>query len=136
VRAGTLDSALIGGRAIDNSQVVREVDPRHSRDLWAVLVLVLALAGGLGFYAWPHFAAQRTSADTRRLQREREQLVEQNRKLRLEKARLEDLHRVEKLATRLGLVTPGPESVVVVERAAPPAAGEQVARRVEEPASE
>jgi len=33
---------------IDNSQVVREVDPRASRDLWWLLVLVMTLVGGLG----------------------------------------------------------------------------------------
>lgn len=120
MKGALMDGALIG-RTIDNSQVVREVDPRHSRDLWAVLALVLALAGGLAFYAWPHFAAQRASADAQTLQRERELLVEENRKLRLEKASLEDLHRVEKLAARLGLVAPDPARVVVVERALAPA---------------
>ncbi len=135
MRAGSsaLDGALIvGGRTIDNSQVVREVDPRHSRDLWAVLALVLALACGLAFYAWPHFAAQRTSADAQSLQREREGLLEENRKLRLEKASLEDLQRVERLATRLGLVAPDPERVVVVERPLAPAGAQLASRAGEE----
>jgi len=30
-------------KAIDNSQVVREVDPRTSRDLWTLLMVVTAL---------------------------------------------------------------------------------------------
>lgn len=128
---GLLEGTLIGGRTIDNSQVVREVDPRRSRDLWAVLLVVVALAGGLGFYAWPHYAAQRTSAATERLQREREKLVEENRKLHLEKASLEDLRRVEKIAKELGLEAPAPERVVVIERPAP-AAGARVAGGREE----
>ncbi len=136
MRAGAaLDAGLIGGRTIDNSQVVREVDPRHSRDLVAVLVLVIALVGGMGFYAWPHFAAQRTAADTRRLQLERDLLLEQNRQLRLEKARLGDLRRVERLAVRLGLLAPDAERVVVVERAAAPPAGARLASRGEEQAA-
>jgi cell division protein FtsL len=129
---GLLESTLIGGRTIDNSQVVREVDPRERRDLWAVLLVVLALAVGLGVYAWPHYAAQRTSVATERLQRERERLVDENRKLRLEKASLEDLRRVEKIATeKLGLQAPAPERVVVIERLAAPAEGARLARHTE-----
>lgn len=125
--SGLLESTLIGGRTIDNSQVVREVDLRQRRDLWAVLLVVLALAAGLGIYAWPHYAAQRTSAATERLQREHERLMGENRKLRLEKASLEDLRRVEKIATeKLGLAAPAPERVVVIERPAAPAGGAQV----------
>lgn len=130
MRAGLLEGTLIGGRTIDNSQVVREVDPRQRRDLWSVLLVVCALAAGLGTYAWPHYAAQRTSVNTERLQRERERLVEENRKLRLEKASLEDLRRVEKIATeKLGLAAPAPERVVVIERPATGADGARLASR-------
>ena len=55
-----------------------------------------------------------------RMSRERERLIEQNRKLRLEKASLENLRRVEPIALRdLGLRTPPPETLVVVEQPAP-----------------
>jgi len=112
-----IDEGLLLGRSIDNSRVVREVDPRSSRDLWGVLLLVLALAAGLGFYAWPHFEARRAGRATGQLQRERERLIEENRKLRLEKASLEELRRVELIAVKqLGLELPPPERVVVIER--------------------
>lgn len=112
-------------KAIDNSHVVREVDPRSSRDLWWLLVLVAVLVGGLVLYAWPHLQLRETALARERLSRERERLVEENRKLRLEKASLENLRRVEAIATRdLGLRTPEAERVVVVERpsAVPPGA--------------
>ena len=106
-------------RAIDNSQVVREVDPRSSRDLWLLVALVAGLAGSLGLYAWPTLMMRRTGTAAEQLSRERERLVEENRKLRLEKASLEDLRRVEAIATRqLGLATPAPERLVVVEKPA------------------
>ena len=55
--------------------------------------------------------------EAQQLDRERERLVEENRKLRLEKASLEELQRVEAIARReLGLVPPPPEQVVVVEQ--------------------
>ena len=105
---------------IQNHQIVREVDPRSSRDLFWLLALVAALAGGLALYAWPHLALRQTGVAAEQMYRERERLVELNRKLRLEKASLENLRRVEAIAGReLGLETPPPERVIVVER--PPA---------------
>jgi len=115
-------------KSIDNSQVVREMDPRSSRDLWILVALVAALAGSLGLYAWPTLMMRQTGTAAEQLSRERERLVEENRKLRLEKATLEDLRRVESIARRdLGLATPPPEQLVVVEK--PPGApeGSQVA---------
>ena len=52
-------------KAIDNSQVVREVDPRSSRDLWLLLVLVAALVGGLVLYAWPHLQLRQAGTAAR-----------------------------------------------------------------------
>ena len=106
---------------VDNSQVVREVDPRSFRDLFSLLVLVAVLVAGLVLYAWPHLEIRQTGMATERMNREKERLIEQNRKLRLEKAALENLRRVEAIATReLGMATPAPERVIVVERPEPP----------------
>jgi cell division protein FtsL len=108
------------GRAIDNSQVVREVDPRMSRDIWLLLLLVAALVGGLVLYAWPNLELREAARVKEQMSRERERLQEENRKLRLEKATLESLRRVEAIATReLGLRPPPPESLLVIERPAP-----------------
>ncbi len=102
-------SAPVVFRPVDNSRIVREVDPRSSRDLWA---LVLAL----GLYAWPHYQMRQTTDAAARMLRERETLLEQNRKLKLEKAALEDLRRVEVIARRdLKMVPPAMERVIVVE---------------------
>jgi len=107
---------LLLPKLIDNSKVVREVDPRASRELWA-LVLVGCLVAGLGLYAWPHLERRRAGIEAQQMDRERERLVEQNRKLRLEQASLEELQRVEAIARReLGLAPPAPEQVVVVEK--------------------
>lgn len=119
-------------KSIDNSQVVREVDPRSSRELWLLVGLVAALAGSLGLYAWPTLMMRQTGTAAEQLSRERERLVEESRKLRLEKATLEDLRRVEAIARRdLGLATPAPERLVVVERPAAAPEGSQVASGAE-----
>lgn len=120
---------LFSGRSIDNSKVVRELDPRSSRELVGLLLLVAALVAGAVLYAWPHFAARQTGSRAVELQRERERLLEENRKLRLEKASLEDLRRVERIAgEKLGLTAPDAEHVVVVERPSQPAAGARLAQ--------
>ena len=70
-------------------------------------VLVLTLVGGLVLYAWPHLQIRETARAQDRMSRERERLLEENRKLRLEKASLQNLRRVETIATReLGLQSP------------------------------
>ena len=113
---------------VDNSQIVREVDPHAFRDLLSLLVLVAALVVGLVLYAWPHLQIRQTGMATERLNREKERLIEQGRKLRLEKAALENLRRVESIATReLGMATPPPERVIVVERPESPPEAARVA---------
>ena len=88
-----LDDVVLLPKAIDNSQVVREVDPRSNRDLFWLLFLVAALVAGMGLYAWPHFELREAAKATEKMRQEREKLLEENRKLRLEKAVLEDVVR-------------------------------------------
>jgi cell division protein FtsL len=115
-------------KAIDNSHVVREVDPRTRGDLWRLLAVAGILVGGLVLYAWPHFQLRQAGIATEQMQRERERLLEENRKLRLEKATLENLRRVEAIARRdLGLAAPPPERTVVVEKPPRAAPGERLA---------
>jgi cell division protein FtsL len=116
-------------RPVNNSRLVREVDPHASRELWTLVLLVGVLAAGLGVYAWPHLASRQTGAATTELLREKESLIEENRKLRLEKEALENLDRIEVIATRdLGLSEPDPSRVIVVELPRP-SSGVQMASR-------
>ena len=121
-------AAFFLGKPIDNSQVVRQVDPRVSREIWFLLILVALLVGGLVLYAWPALQIRNTGMTTVQLSRDKERLLEENRKLHLEKAALENLKRVETIATRdLGLAPPSPESSVVVETQKPLPPGARVA---------
>jgi len=116
------------GKPIDNSRVVRQVDPRSRREIWLLILLVAVLAAGLGLYAWPALEIRRAGQAGVDLDREKERLVEENRKLHLEKAALENLRRVESIAGReLGLAPPSPERTVVVEVPKPLPPGQKVA---------
>jgi cell division protein FtsL len=126
------DPFVLLPRQTSNTRVVREVDPRASRELWLMLLLVAGLVGGMVLYAWPRMQGHHLDSETQDNQRVHEQLVEQNRKLRLEKASLESLSLVERIATRdLGLATPAPENVYVIERPAAPPPTTRLARAPE-----
>ncbi len=103
------------GKPIDNSGVVRQVDPRSRREILLLILLVAVLAGGLGLYAWPALEIRRAGQTGALLDREKERLLEENRKLRLEKAALGNLRRVRAIAEREGLAPPAPERTVVIE---------------------
>ncbi len=104
------------GKPVDNSRVVRQVDPQTRREIWWLILLVAVIAGAAGLYAWPALEIRRAGQAAIDLDRERELLLEENRKLNLERSALENLSRVETIATRdLGLEAPAPERSIVVE---------------------
>jgi cell division protein FtsL len=116
------------GRLVDNSQVVRQVDPRTRREVWGLILLIAVLAGAVGLYAWPALEIRRAGLAAIELEQEKERLLEENRKLSLEKAALENLSRVETIARRdMGLQAPTPERSVVVEVPEVPPPGSRVA---------
>jgi cell division protein FtsL len=92
------------------------VDPRSSRELFWLLLLGAVLVLGGVLYAWPHLQLREAGKETQELSRDKERLLEENRKLRLEKASLENLRRVETIASReLGMKAPAPENTIVIE---------------------
>jgi len=116
------------GKPVDNSRVVRQVDPRSRREILLLIVLGAVVAAFLGLYAWPALEIRRAGQAGVDLDREKQRLVEENRKLRLEKAALENLRRVEEVAGKeLGLAAPPPERSIVVEVEKPRPAGQTVA---------
>lgn len=103
--------------SIDNRRVVRTRDDRMSKDLLWIGGIVLILIGLFVAYGWPRAVLRDTGSSAGKLQREQERLLEENRELRLEKASLQDLKRVETIAVdSLGLRSPASSDVIVVER--------------------
>jgi cell division protein FtsL len=103
--------------SIDNRRVVRTRDDRMSKDLLWIGGVVLVLISLFVAFGWPRAALRDTGSSAGRLQREQEKLLEENRELRLERASLQDLKRVQAIAAGpLRLRTPDPSDVIVVER--------------------
>ena len=127
-RAGTFEYAI--RKDVRNNPIVREVDEQRQRELWQSLGIGVVLVLVLLFSAWQHFELLRHGYRLEQMQRERAAEDDINRHLRLEIETLRAPQRIEKLATeRLGMVAPGADEAVVLERVAPPAAAGQVRRR-------
>lgn len=117
---------LLFEKEIDNSHLVREIDPARRRQCCTLLGM-----GGLVFvflfvFALQHFYCVRYGYEIARLRAEQTSLNEWNQKLRLEQAQLSDPMRIDRLArTELGLESPQPEQIIRlgVDPASPAGAG-------------
>jgi cell division protein FtsL len=103
-----------------NREIAREVDHERARWLWGVFVAMLLAAAPFAAYLLEQNECLRLSYKASALRQQREQLLEQERRLRMQRASLESLDKIESWAVgRHGLVHPSPEQVVVVRRAPP-----------------
>lgn len=92
-----------------NFTVFRERDTRALSRLALLLLSGLLLAGGFVFAAGQHFTAVQYGYESEILRREREQLIEQQRRLLLAREEVSAPYRLEGEARKLGLqpITPG-----------------------------
>ncbi|HLW51606.1 MAG TPA: cell division protein FtsL [Candidatus Angelobacter sp.] len=102
-------------KTIDNSRLVRVSDPRRRREIRVFSASVAALFLLLMFYAWQHFRAIEYGYRIEAQKAERDRLVELNRALNLEEASLRSPGRIDPLARQMGLVSPQPGQVVLLE---------------------
>jgi cell division protein FtsL len=106
---------------VRNNPIVREVDERRQKELWQSLAIGCVLVLVLMFSAWQHFELLRHGYRLEQMQRERATEEEISRHLRLEIETLRAPQRIEKLAIeRLGMVAPGAENAIVIERVTQP----------------
>lgn len=114
-------------KSIDNSRLVRGVDPTRRRECAQLLGLALVILLGALTYSWQHFQCIQLGYQMEGLKAQREQAVELNRQLRLEAASLRDPMRIGAIAgSELGLVVPSPPQRM---RVAPVATAEPVMAR-------
>lgn len=117
-----------GGRRWSNRGVVRERDVRLVRWLWGMLVCLILSLVPAGAYLFCQNECLKVSYEINAVYTDTERLLEEERRLRVERAGLESPPKIEAWARREpGLIQPEPEKVLIVRPAAPRPA-ETVAR--------
>lgn len=98
-----------------NHRLLRDPDRGRARELLVVVALSALMLMPLLLYVWQSSEWVRSGYSHDRLERQRDLLVERNHQLRLEKASLESLARIEKVASeQLGLAPPSGAEVILV----------------------
>jgi cell division protein FtsL len=93
-------------KRIDNSRVLKIVDPKRRRELASFAVTLGILLMFVMVYVWQHFSAIEYGYKIEQLKSEREAIMESNRALTLEESSLRDLSRIDPLARQMGLQPP------------------------------
>ncbi len=103
-------------KAVQNEQLVRELDRKRHRELFWVAFLGVVLTLSVMVYAWPHFELIRLGYRMEELRERRDELVQKKHHLELQRATESDPARIESIAmNELGMVYPGPEQILVLE---------------------
>ena len=109
---------LYFAKRIDNSRVMKVVDPKRRRELASFAVMMAVLLTFAMVYVWQHFSAIEYGYKIEQLKGEREAIMESNRALKLEESSLRDLSRIDTLARQLGMRPPSVGQVEVMETSA------------------
>jgi cell division protein FtsL len=100
-------------KTIDNSRLVRVVDPRSRRECLGLIGCLAAVFALALLYIGPSLALLRIGYRLEDLKKEHESLAESARQLQVKEAALRDPQRIYSIARgRLGLDSPAPEQVV------------------------
>ena len=99
-------------KTIDNSRLVKVVDPQRRREIRIFSACMAALFMLVMFYAWQHFSSIEYGYRIEQQKAERDRLTELNRTLTLEAASLRDPSRIDALARQMGLESPQPGQVI------------------------
>ena len=117
-------------RVVLNQCLVKERDQARARELQRVVWICAAMLVPVLFYVWQQVEYIRYGYRVEQLRSEKSRLVEWNRQLKLERATLLNLRRVEKVAAgQLGLVPPSSENTVKIRLSGESGTPQNVARR-------
>jgi hypothetical protein len=102
--AGTPEIFFV--KNIDNSRLVKSSDPQREREIFQFSAAVLTVFLLVMIYAFQHLSSIEYGYKIEAQKRQREELMEANRALRLDEASLRDPERIDVLARRMGLESP------------------------------
>ena len=103
---GTGTPEIYFSKGIDNSRVVRVTDHARVRENRMFAMSLVALFFVVMVYAFQHLSSIEYGYKIEAQKKQREELIEANRALRLEEATLRDPERIDVLARRMGLEAP------------------------------
>ena len=107
-------------KAVDNSRLRPAIHPRASRQYLAILSLASLVFGLILFSAWQRYEGVEDGYRLEALQGKKQQLLEENRKLRLEEAYLDDPVRIDTIArSELGMMSLAATQIIAGEPTAP-----------------
>ena len=116
-------------RVVLNQHLVKERDEARARELRRLAWICAGLLIPILFYVWQQIEFIRTGYQIEQLRAEKIRLTEWNRQMKLERATLSNLKRIEQLGrTRLGLVPPDPENTVKIRLTGDSGAARSVAQ--------
>src|SRR5438128_11502633 len=93
-------------KSIDNSRLVKITDYRRNQENFMFAMSLAALFFVVMVYAFQHLSSIEYGYKSEAQKKQREELVEANRALRLEEATLRDPERIDVLARKMGLESP------------------------------
>jgi len=102
-------------KRIDNSRVLKVVDPKRRRQLASFAFSLSVLLVLVMVYVWQHFSAIEYGYRIEQLKFERDAIVESNSALKLEESSLRDLSRIDALARQMGMQPPTVGQVELME---------------------
>ena len=103
------------GKRIDNSRVVRLVDPKRRREMLTFGVTLTLFFLMVMVYLLQHLSAIEYGYRIEQAKAEHNAVVESNRELKLEESSLTDLQRIDVEARKLGMVPPSAGQIYAIE---------------------
>jgi cell division protein FtsL len=107
---------------IDNSRLVKVTDHQRTREIAMFSASLVCFFVLVMFYAFQHFSAIEYGYRIEAQKKQREELIEANRSLKLEEASLRDPERIDVLARQLGLESPQAGQVLRLDNNTEPSA--------------
>jgi len=105
---------------IVNHNVIREADAKGHREYIIVTALAAMFLFGLFAYGWQHYQWIQYGYRIQEAQKKKDQLTEISQQLRLERASLRSVQRIDAIARRdLGMVVPARGQIVMLHAGAP-----------------
>ena len=102
-------------KRVDNSRLVRIVDPKRRREMFAFGGMLSVLFLVVMVYLLQHLSAIQYGYRIEQAKAEHATIVESNRALKLEESSLTELQRIEIEARKLGMVPPSAGQIYTIE---------------------